>query len=301
MEPGFEKLDRLTRAYQFDLERDIPWDRAGEPGCYFNDAYLRKLGFDLDAVRAAPGAESLLQGLLALGTCRVFAHLETDVIVFLQDEHEDIAITRSALLLSTEEEKHTLLFNRFAALLVAHEPRLATLLDPHYAPPQTFQRLREEREKLGRVEVLHFLFWLNTVFFEELTRYVFRVLVEDADQIQPTWLAAHRCHDREETQHVLTDVAYLQRSPLTADERDRWSKVFCMHLFASYRQVLALDVVERAMGDAHPTLALFAGPQRLDALRFFEDVLQSRHFALTRGAAPYLERYRRDREARGAR
>jgi hypothetical protein len=294
---GFEKLDTRTRNYQFDLEHDIPWSRADEPGLFFTRAYLKKLGFDLDAVAAEPGAEDLLQALLAVCTCRVFAHLETDVIYFLQDEHEQVPITRSAMLLTAEEIKHTVLFERFATILTDRTPRLTSLLAPHYEPPRSFERLKADREKLGSTEVLHFLFWLNTVFFEELTKHVWRELSPGAAKIHPTWLEMHRCHYREEAQHVLTDHAYLKRSPLSADERYRWSKVFALNLHGSFRELLALDAVEGAMRDAFPNLTLFPDPLRFEHLGLFEDLLTSPSFALTRDAAPYLQRYRENWES----
>ena len=124
-------------------------------------------------------------------------------------------------------------------------------------PPKLEQRFTPAvRKALGKVEVLHYLFWLNTAFFEEFTIYLYDLLNEEAKEIQPTWLQLHRCHKNEEVQHLVTDRVYIQRSPLSADERYQWSKAFCLNLEENFQQFFCLDAVEKAMQEAHPGLHL---------------------------------------------
>ena len=228
----FETLDNRGVGYRFDAKADIPWAQATEPGRFFGRGYLEALGFDVAALGRDRQAEAFFQDLLALCTCETFAHLEDDVIAFLQQEREHVPITRSSLLLVEEEVKHTLVFRRFAAALRAQRPELGPVFSRHYQPPPGFSDLNAGRDKLGGPEGLHYLFWLNTVFFEETTIFLYRHLAEEHREapIHPTWLAIHETHAREEAQHVLTDQAYLEASPLSEADRDRWSKVFTLYL-----------------------------------------------------------------------
>ncbi len=289
---GFEQLDARNLRYRFDLEKDIPWEKAREPGPFFPVEYFDTLGFDTEALGQNPEAYGFLQKLLALCTCQAFAHLEDDVILFLREEHDAVPITRSSLLLVEEEVKHTVLFRRFSSILCEQTPGLEEAFVRHYSRPPGFDLLKREREKLGKPEVLHYLFWLNTIFFEEFTIHLHELLKGSSQPIQEAWKAVHKCHRQEEIQHVITDRAYIDSSPLTGEERDQCSILFFLALERDLLKFFSLDCVEKVMKERYPDISLFARPPRLRDLPLFDGLLNSPSFRQTRHAAPGLDRFR---------
>jgi hypothetical protein len=228
-ELSFERLDARPTVYRFDLERDVPWQRLGEPGRFFPDSLLRALGLDVDALAREPGASELCQWALALATAEAFVHLERDVIRFV-GEAGAARPSRSAELFVEEEEKHTRLFRRLADHLRAARPDDAALFDQGFEPPHAYDGLRAHAGELQNDGELFFLFWLNTIFFEEYTVWLHHALDAAAEELQPAWLAAHLCHRREEVQHVLTDAAYLEELALDPERQARLSKAFFLFL-----------------------------------------------------------------------
>ena len=284
--PAFARLENRKTSYRFDLERDVPWHRLDEPGVFYTDALLTKVGFDPVIVAADPARAETLQWALALATSEAFVALERDVIAFVSEAAEDEQ-TRSATLLLEEEVKHTEMFERLAVSLRASRPGLAAVFDRHYQPPPSFEALRAQFAELGSSEGLAYLFWLNTVFFEEYTVWIHHVLDQDPGAVQPAWLAAHLCHRREETQHVLTDAAYLVALPLEEAERSRLSKAFVFFLERSLARYLCLDTAVSVTAELHPEAPELELQRRPPV---FEDLVHHRAFRHTREAAPVLAR-----------
>ena len=246
-EPDLDRLDARATDYRFALA-DVPWDKLSEPGALVGPTLQRLLDFpQLDG------------GQIAVA----FASLERDLIRFL--EYESIG-GRSVALLLEEESRHAEMFERFATHLGASN-----------SPPDTFRRLREVEDRDAR----RYLFWLHCLFFEELTVWIYDALARDGG-IQPAWLAAHRLHAREETQHVLTDAAFLAASPAHAVAHDRLARAFVLYL------------------DQHID-SFFGIPNRGRALRdlpLFDEILSHRAFGRTRTFAPYLVAIHRRRASR---
>lgn len=232
------RLDARTTDYRFALD-EVPWERLNEPGQLVGPTLRRLLDCpDLDGAAIAVA----------------FASLERDLIRYLHAEQPG---GRSIELLLEEEVRHAEMFDRLAA-------HFSSAIQP---PPDTFRRLAEVENPEHR----QYLFWLHCLFFEELTVWIYDALQRDGD-IQSTWLAAHRLHAREETQHVLTDAAFLELSALDAQTRDQLSRAFVLYV------------------DQHidAFFGIAGRESKLRNLPLFSEVLNHRAFARTRKYAPYL-------------
>ena len=238
-----ERLDARASDYRFTLD-DVPWDRLGEPGAQVGPTLRRLLDHnDLDGAWIASA----------------FASLERELIAFLEAEPVDVAAPggRSVALLLEEEARHAEMFERLAA----HRSVSSG------APPDTFRRVQAVEDPAVR----RHLFWLHCLFFEELTVWMYDALARDGD-IQPVWLAAHRLHAREETQHVLTDSAFLAASPLDAKARERLSRAFVLYVDRHIDTFFGIPDRDRRLRD----------------LPLFDEILTHRAFSRTRAFAPYL-------------
>lgn len=289
MGTSLHRLDERGTGYRFDVDHDVPWSRLGEPGLFFTDAMLARLGFDPTAIARSAGARASLDVVLALVTAKTFAHLELDVIRFVAAEGARRP-SRSATWLLEEEEKHVALFNRLLAGLEERWPVEARALRQVYRPPPSFENLRARTAHYGSPDELAWTFWLNTVFFEEYTVFFQHALEEvAAESVQPAWLAAHHCHRQEELQHVLTDAAYLEELDLDDDTRRRLSKSFVFFLEESFADFFGVRAASQALAALHPSVAGLPKPgARFRELPLFQDVLRHRAFRQTRRAAPYL-------------
>lgn len=257
------RLDTRATDYRFTLD-DVPWDLLDAPGALAGPTLRRLLDHEaIDGARIAVA----------------FASLERDLVAFLEAEHADGPTegseqpgARSVALLLEEEVRHAELFDRLAAHFGA----------TGQPPPDTFRRLRLVEDPVVR----RHLFWLHCLFFEELTVWIHDALARDTG-IQPTWLAAHRLHAREETQHVLTDAAQLDASPVDEPLRERLSRAFVLYIDQHIDDFFGIDA-----------LATDGRARRLRDLPLFDEVLTHRAFRRTRSAAPYLATLRARREAR---
>ena len=223
-----EKLDNRNTRYRFDIEADVLWDRADEPGQYFPPSVLGRGGIDTASMAAIPGMAELFQWSLAVAICEEFVALGQRIIVFLREELAAgrLPATRSADLFDEEEVKHVSLFRRYADHLKAQRPDVAASLDRHLAA--SFEGawwFADRAEDYPSPAIYHFVAWLHFVYFEEYYIYLCRELQEN-EGMQPAWVSAHIAHMQEERQHVLTDAAHLSGLDLTEAARRQWSTWF---------------------------------------------------------------------------
>nr|VFK64741.1 MAG: hypothetical protein BECKUNK1418G_GA0071005_10506 [Candidatus Kentron sp. UNK]VFK71218.1 MAG: hypothetical protein BECKUNK1418H_GA0071006_10556 [Candidatus Kentron sp. UNK] len=212
----FEKLEARNTNYCFDLERDVRWEDIDSPGIYFTDEMLAMSGIDTSLFDSIDGLSETFQWAFAVTICEVIGPLEENLIIkFLKEERMNgrLPNSRSIELFDEEEVKHVHLFHRLGHLLKAKRPDIAGLLDRRLAPLQWGVEL-DYLDDVSR----HFINWLSFIYFEEYTLYFYDALKE-GHNVQPTWLSAHYAHMREETQHVITDMGYLER--LEIDDKTR--------------------------------------------------------------------------------
>lgn len=259
-------IDRRKTRYRFDLEKDVPWHRIGEPGLYCSDSLLNAFGIDAELLRQHRPSHELFQWAFAVALCEEFIYLEESLIAFARAEAQELGSSRSLTLLCEEEAKHIELFRRIEEALCSQRPREAA----------RFKQLMAQcaRDKLWRFDVSdkslspaahRYHVWLSSLFFEEFTIYLHRCL-KGQPGMQPTWQAAHAMHRQEELQHVVTDFVHLQALNLSDSERRLWSGAFLnnlaadLHFFANQRSVVQLyleEFPERA--DAAAVFAQFSG------------------------------------------
>jgi acyl transferase domain-containing protein/acyl-CoA synthetase (AMP-forming)/AMP-acid ligase II/NADPH:quinone reductase-like Zn-dependent oxidoreductase/acyl carrier protein len=285
------KIDRRHTRYQFDLEADVAWNDLGAPGLHFGKGYLECMGVNVAALATNPEAEDLFQWAFALATCEVFRVLEELILRFADSEEKSLAGTRSMTLLCEEERKHIELFERYAAHLRALRPVMAERFTACFQPSANLLGHLHEREAYPNPAAYHYLFWINTLFFEELTIFIDRCLSADEELIQPAWLSLHRVHRLEEVQHLVTDEAHLGALNLSANERYHLSKVFLFRLEEGFDRFFGLEAVARVLSEARPDLPACLTPQRsFRDLPMYSELLHSAAFRKTRAAAPYLQR-----------
>ncbi|MCK6552395.1 non-ribosomal peptide synthetase, partial [Myxococcota bacterium] len=240
--PPLGRLDRRVTRYRFDLDADIPWAELAAPGLFAGPHLSSRLGL---STPLAPDDAEALQWCFAIVTARAFVALEGDVTDFVTTAGASRP-SRSATLLVEEEHKHRAMFQRFADALAARRPAWTAELDAVWRPPVSWSALVEKAE-VAHEDERHWLVWLATLFFEEYTVWIHDALEADAALIQPAWLAAHECHDREEVQHALTDAAYLELLPVPEVERRRLAQAFLLYVEANVDRLLCLDVVASFM------------------------------------------------------
>lgn len=272
------RLEARSTRYRFDLERDVAWGELGRPGLHFGPTWLQALGVD-----AALGRDQRFQWALGLTTCRAFDALEELILSFAAEEAARLGGTRSLKLLCEEEEKHLALFRRYAAHLRAARPEEAARLEALAAVDEARLGDLGETEPAAR----HYLFWLNTLFFEELTVWLHEALVSDGESIQPAWRSLHLAHRQEEVQHVLTDAAYLEALALEPAARAALSKRFLFRLEQGFEGFFGLSAATQwaceASGVPRPARA------GLRELPLWDLLLRAPWFKRTREAAPYLQ------------
>jgi hypothetical protein len=281
------KIDRRNTRYQFDLETDIEWDRAAQPGLFFGPAALQTLGVRLDTV-SSPAAGAF-QWAYAMAVCDAFHELEDMVVRFTRNENQSLGPSRSVVLLCEEEIKHMELFARFATELRNQRPDLATLWDRLDHRPQVLPGGDEDRAAFPDMESQHYIFWINTLFFEEFTIFLADCLARDAGLIQPVWAQMHACHMREELQHIPTDVVHINSLRLSDEQRYTLSKVFFLRIERDFDGYFGLDRAYRLVQTCEDLTALPSRP-RLRGIPIFQAFLTSPHFKRSRSCAPYLAR-----------
>lgn len=279
-------LERRTTRYRFDLERDVPWEALGAPGLRFGPAWLERVGIDAAALERA-GVGPRFQWAWALALTWSFHAFEALILRFAAEEAARLGGTRSLELLCEEERKHIEAFRRAAEHLRAEDPAGAARLEAS---------LREGEALLGdfaateeEPAVRHYLFWLNTLFFEELTVLLDDALAQDHAAIQPAWRALHATHRREEVQHVVTDAGYLDALSLDPARRAALSKRFLFRLERGFDRLFGLDAVARLLAEESPASAGLLAGRALRERPLFRSLLHDPAFRRTREAAPYLQ------------
>ncbi|MBF0471332.1 MAG: AMP-binding protein, partial [Gammaproteobacteria bacterium] len=275
----FVKLDRRNTHYQFDLEKDIDWHRLDEPGRYLPDSYLMNTGIDLELLKQDRAALKFYDWAIAVMICSRFVALEEAVLDWGKTLRAIGAVTRSAELLDIEEQKHIALFRRYAEHLIAQNSADGQYLFDF--GEDFLSRMCEGTYYESETEY-HYTFWLIVLFFEEYTIWFDEVLLELGDAVQPSWKQAHYYHRREETQHVLTDYAYIKALDTTEALRKQWSEKF----FTLNRNALAKDFIH-LIELTEAKFPYLQGRFRTTVINDVSQMLQHRQFKLTRAVAPF--------------
>jgi len=286
------KLERRSPdKYRFDLEADVAWDKIGEPGEYCSAKLLTALGINAGELRRNRPAYDLFQWAYALTVCEQFIVLEDIIVRFLAQQGEHLGQTKSAEWLGEEEEKHIAMFRRYADYLRTVEPTpgAAAQLDALFADSAASLATALDRADYPSDATYHYVFWLKVLFFEEYTIYLDERLQAESRFVQPAWLSAHAAHRREEEQHVVTDMAYVQSLELSAAERTQFAKLFVMDFEANSDVFLSIDAPFKLVQALFPEAAAQVTRSGLDNSDVFEAVMSSRTFRRTRAAAPYLQ------------
>ncbi len=280
-----ERLDRLDRratSYRFDLETDPCWSRADEPGEHAPPGLLRDLGIDPVAL-----GEDVhrFDWVFGAAVCRAFSLLESWVADFEEHERGRLRPSRSLSALMEEERKHIALFDRYAELLLARHDR--ELFERCWAPTrrrlqQRYLRMRAQPDPAAR----HHGFWLNLLFFEEVTVYIDARMEAERDRVQPLWRSVHRLHRIEEVQHIVTDEAYLGAIHLEPARRDELSRYAMIGNIQIFHDVFGLAPALASLAELGKRDVHVAG--RLTARPIFRALLTSPIFRRTRAAVPGL-------------
>lgn len=281
-----EKLDKRNTNYQFDLEEDIDWADINNPGRYFSDDLLAQAPIDILALKSDPQALAYFEWALALLTCRQFVVLEDVVVDWANRIREAHVGSKSLELLDTEEQKHIKLFNRYADALISKNPDEAkeVLTIEKYTRKNLLDSFLNPSQYENEAHY-HYTIWLGILYFEEHTLWIDESLNDLSDNGQKTWKQAHSCHRREESQHVLTDKAYIQALGSSHGERLSWSKYFFQ--YAQY--VEDLDHLVSLVEKRFPHLQIrLAQPYEEMSKRYIKRISHPlyRH---TRAVAPYIE------------
>jgi acyl transferase domain-containing protein/acyl-CoA synthetase (AMP-forming)/AMP-acid ligase II/NADPH:quinone reductase-like Zn-dependent oxidoreductase/acyl carrier protein/NADP-dependent 3-hydroxy acid dehydrogenase YdfG len=279
-------IERRSTRYQFDLERDVAWERIDEPGLHMPEALLRDFGFDVESLQREPEAFELLQWALALQVCTVFELFEFGVIYFAREEQQRLGHTRSVELLALEEDKHIQLFRRYARRLRARRPELAEQLAELARPDIEAIRAVMRGVGSGGIAGTHYAIWLAFLFFEEYTVH-FDKRLREAEHIQPTWRSAHLAHRREEIQHIATDVRYLRAVALDDAERWRISAALARQLLEGFDRQFGLEGARRLLEAHYPGVRVFVDlPHR--STRCLQQMFSERTFAHSWKAGPFF-------------
>jgi acyl-CoA synthetase (AMP-forming)/AMP-acid ligase II/aryl carrier-like protein len=278
---------RVPERYRFDLEADVPWDRADEPGIYVPPAMLRALGMDPAPLEAEPEAWAMLQAAAASTLCAAFEVAEVTITLFVDTRRSMLGNTRSLELFREEEAKHVALFRRYAEVIARRHPEHVVGLDWDPAWGVGFWELFRAPDLFPNERVFHYLFWFFFTAFEEHSIYLADHLAA-ATGVQPAWKAVHLAHRREELQHVATDHAYISALELPAAERDAWSEVCVAWLCQHFDTFFAFGPARRRVAERFPRLAPHLRTGGFASSPFLQDLLESPAFRRTRLACPYL-------------
>jgi acyl-CoA synthetase (AMP-forming)/AMP-acid ligase II/acyl carrier protein len=285
------QLTRLERRnperYRFDIESDIPWARAGEPGIYVPREMFGVLGIDTAPIEAVPEAWAMLQAASAMTLCTAFEVVEVTITLFIDTRRSMLGATRSIELFREEEGKHVALFRRCAKMLAARHPDTLIELDWDPAWGVGFWELFRAPNLFPSEGVFHYLFWFFFTAFEEHSIY-FAELLAGSDDAQPTWRAAHLAHRQEEIQHVATDHAYSSALDLPAEQRDAWSEVCVAWLCQHFETFFAFGPARRLVAERFPELAPHLRTRGFVRSPFLGELLSAPAFRRTRLGCPYL-------------
>jgi hypothetical protein len=284
---GFERLDARETKYRFDLDADIPWGRFDEPGAHVPAGWFEEAGLRADLL-AGEEPRRIFDWAFGAATAELFLATEYRCLKFIERERELMAPSRSLQRFCDEEIKHCNLFRRYADLCYAREPALARMLKrlfPIHAARALEPAYLDPRLS-SRPDARHYLFWASTLFLEELTVYFASRLGATAG-VQPTWLACHQMHRREEVQHVATDHQYLL-SLRRASE----------HESAGLSEIIATGIVQglacfnavpcQVVAECFPDAGSPACSRPITRTALFSAVIHSPDFRRTRAHVPLL-------------
>jgi hypothetical protein len=292
-----EKIDRRSRRYQFDIDKDVAWDRLNEPGVYLPRQYLQAFGIDPGVFDARPEAAEVLQWALALAICHTFVDLEEQIIQLADRHQSDFEGCNSIVLLVEEEQKHCELFRRYGAHLESLRPDLTPRLNELHArrlythshrdipaPPDgdDFVAANVKRPLPPASATDHYKFWLGALLFEEQTVYLHDTLLASKEVIQPAWLTAHAAHRQEEVQHIATDVRLLEAANLSAPERRIHSMMYVVYLATVFRHYAGVDAPCKLVRELFPDLPAFEDQTPFLKSRFCEVIKTEKAFSHTR-------------------
>lgn len=285
-------LEKRKLGYRFDLEADVAWHRIVEPGRYFPDEYLVSIGADPEALRSEPGALEFFELSCAYLNSRTFVTTESMIGDWLTDVRGAGALSRSLDLLEEEEVKHVKLFRRYSDALREMRPDQMAKIENLFTITTDF--LDREFISSARFESelnRHYEIWLAILYLEEHTTWIHQVLRPLGADLQPCWLDAHYVHRREETQHVLTDDAYLRALDAPPEHLYRWSANLFGLLFSAFRkeQEAILDLTEQEFPNLKGRVRAVPSERRRAARAGYTHSL----FRRTRRAAPFLAHFAR--------
>ena len=289
----FERIDRRTTNYQFDLDADIRWDSLAAPGAHFSSSLLKAFG--LETISSHAEAHDVFQWAIALSMCGTFMKGEQLLCRFVEAYRKELGPTRSTELLDDEEQKHIELFRRYADHLKGQHPEWLAAFAGAFRPSiDYFENAGQQLLGAGSLSfpttaVLHYTFWLEILFFEEYTVYLQDRLLEGGATVQPAWLSVHAAHRREEVQHLVTNAEHVEALAMTDAQRAEWGKLFAVGLPRHYPFITGVDAAVRMIDAMFPELAPVFPASQLSNNAFFDDVLHARAFKRTRGCAPYFD------------
>jgi len=275
-----DTLDERSLAYRYDLERDIPWDLASQPGIHMSDELMDIFYSEFDALHRDPSTRDTLQWALGLAMCEVVAWMETDVIHFVHRQHHAVEADRASLVaMVVEEHKHIAMFERYGEHLRAQRPELVPAFDA--ALRRAIAQVPLSSMRHDQPPAWHFGAWVRLLTFEEWSVWIHNRMKNQAN-VQPLWAAMHRAHAREEIQHVRTDAAWINSLDLDAASRSRLIRG------------LPLDVIQRLHVMNHTVRYLCAElwPEvqipRPDPTQPLLALMRDPAFRFTRAVAPEL-------------
>jgi hypothetical protein len=299
------KIDKRSTKYQFDLERDIDWSAIGAPGTHFPPQFLADCGIDAEVLASTPAAAELFQWAFALATCNAFIEAERILLRVLHDQRDELAASRSVGLLADEEEKHILVFRRYADHLASQRPEHIRRFDELFARcrhvvsfdgvelPSDAASLKDQLQPMQYPTdpVTAYFFWIAMLFFEEYTIFLQHRL-EAGTGIQPTWLSLNAAHRQEEMQHLPTNRELVRSLGLSEADRSRFARFYMHGCMRKMRYFTGLDTACEIVREQFPALPPFDHNAGRDALDYiFMDVLRTQPaFAATR-AQPWFAQF----------
>ena len=277
-------LDRRSLDYRFDLQADVPWELADEPGDYLPQSLLEVMGVDTAPLQADSEANRLFQWACALCVCRTFEVLEWGIIEFCRSERGALGNgIRSVGDLSEDEEKHIQLFRRFSAHLETQRPDLVAPFEEAFRDSFRFLTQLFEREEPNRY---HLQTWLTALIFEPFSIYLAKRIESAEELMQPLWDAVHRLHAQEEARHVATVDRLSSALHVPEEAHDRTARAFFEAVTCGYRHLFCIATPVRLLRALRPDLDLDVrdGVPR----SFVNEVLGSKYFTPLRRQMPTL-------------
>jgi hypothetical protein len=287
------RLDARGPRYRFDLEADVRWDLLGADGLHAVPSMVDGAGIDGATLRSNPGAHDLFDWGYGLAVCRVFVALEETILDFERRARPALAATKSLAMLCEDEVKHMDLFRRYAGHLERRHPERMAAFERAFA--QAARGLASVGEGLHPPDSAagHYVFWVSTLLFEELTVYYHERLgrpPEDA-LVQPAWRSVHAAHRVEELQHLVTDEHYLAALDLGPAERDELSRMTALLVVKHFNTTLFPFAVPLALvEEVHPALPQLRSPVPTTRTPLFREVIAGRCLKRTRRNAPAVDR-----------